>query len=93
MNLNNINLCNYKNLTGAPGTGIHSLKLFGISVYDVIITLLIAKAIALSTKRSFVLVSVALFVLGIIVHRLLCVDTAVNVAIFGKVAKDNEKIT
>ena len=33
------NLCKYKNALGKPGKGIHSYRIFNISIMDVIMTL------------------------------------------------------
>ena len=41
-----IELCKYKNLFGIPGEGIHAFKIFGISVWDTLITIACALIIA-----------------------------------------------
>ena len=37
-----LNLCHYKHILGKPGTGLHSHRLFNISIVDVLLTLLLA---------------------------------------------------
>ena len=77
-----MNLCKYKNILGEPGKGVHSYKIFNISIVDVILTLLVAYIISYLFKKSFFWVSVILFVLGIILHRLFCVRTTVDKLLF-----------
>jgi len=77
-----MNLCNYKNILGEPGKGVHSYKIFNISIVDVVLTLIVAYIIAYIFKKSFFWISVILFVLGIILHRLFCVRTTVDKLLF-----------
>jgi len=41
-----IDLCKYKDLFGIPGEGIHAFKIYGISVWDTLITIACALLIA-----------------------------------------------
>ena len=75
-------LCKYKNLIGKPNTGIHSIRFMGIAIMDVIITLLGCFIISYYTKISFFKVSIVVFILGIIAHRLFCVRTTVDKLLF-----------
>jgi len=77
-----MNLCKYKNILGEPGKGVHSYKIFNISIVDVVLTLIVAYIIAYIFKKSFFWVSVILFVLGIILHRLFCVRTTIDKLLF-----------
>lgn len=91
-------LCQYKNIFGAPGTGIHKYRIFNVAIVDVVVTLLIAALITWiwykkSPKKNkkhvgWVLlgVSVGLFIIGVVAHRLFCVDTTVDKKLFGKCA-------
>ena len=89
-------LCQYKNIFGAPGTGIHKYRIFNIAIVDTVVVLLLALLITwiwykkFATKKNkkhaiWVLLgtSIGLFLLGVLIHRLFCVDTAVNKKIFG----------
>jgi hypothetical protein len=78
-----VDLCKYKNLFGPPGTGIHAFKIFGISVWDTLITVALAFLIAWVTNWSYLYTLIGVFITGIIIHRLLCVRTAVDKMIFG----------
>ena len=75
-------LCKYKNALGIPGKGVHSTRFMGVAVFDVIATLVVAFIISYYTKYSFIYVSIFLFVLGIILHRLFCVRTTVDKMLF-----------
>jgi len=77
-----MNLCKYKNLFGEPGTGIHTLRIFNISVIDVLVVLLAAAIISKLFSFSLKWTLIILFLIGIFVHRLLCVRTAVDNFLF-----------
>jgi len=77
-------LCQYKDLFGKIGEGIHSYKLFGISMMDVAMTILGAFIIWLFVPNySFFYILTCLFLLGIILHHIFCVRTTVDKLIFG----------
>ena len=80
-----MNLCKYKNALGEPNKGIHSYKFMGISIVDVILTIIAAFLISYFFKISFFYTSISLFVLGIILHRLFCVRTTVDKLLFPNV--------
>ena len=77
-----IDLCKYKNLFGVPGEGIHSFQLYGISVWDTLIAIGVALIIAWVTGWSYGQTIIGFLLLGIVVHRLFCVRTAVDVMLF-----------
>ena len=74
--------CPYANILGAPGTGVHSIRIFNIAVVDVILTVLLAYF----TKgdRPFWVVLLFWFIVGILVHWIFCVHTTIGNLIFGK---------
>jgi len=80
-----MNLCKYKNALGEPNKGIHSYKFLGISIADVIMTLIGAALISYFFKISFIYTSLSLFALGIILHRLFCVRTTIDKLLFPNV--------
>ena len=41
-----MDLCKYKNILGEPGKGIHSYRLFGVAIADVIMTIIAAALIS-----------------------------------------------
>jgi fatty acid desaturase len=75
-------LCKYKDALGKPKTGIHSYRIFNIAIFDVVLTFVLAYF----TKGKFNYWYVLLFwfILGIILHRLFCVNTTIGQIIFGK---------
>jgi hypothetical protein len=82
-------LCKYKNAFGIPGEGVHSYRLGkgligknGIAIVDVLVVLAVAYAISYMTSRPFWLICLILFPLGVIVHRLFCARTAVDILLF-----------
>jgi hypothetical protein len=77
-----MNLCAYKDALGKPGQGIHSYRLFGVAIVDVLFTIFAAIIIAYFSKYNFVKILISLFILGIILHRLFCVRTTVDKLLF-----------
>ena len=79
-----MSLCQYKDILGKPGKGIHSYRLFGLAIADVIMTLILAYVIAFFFHIRFYYVAIGLFILGIALHRIFCVKTTIDVFLFGK---------
>ena len=77
-----LDLCKYKNLFGPPGQGIHAFKLFGISIWDTLITVVVAIIIAKIANWSYLYTIIGVFITGIFIHRVFCVRTAVDKLLF-----------
>ena len=75
-------LCKYKDILGKPKEGLHKYRFFGVAVVDVILTIIVALIISYFFKVSFWITLIILFVLGIILHRLFCVRTTIDKALF-----------
>lgn len=76
--------CEYKNALGEPGKGVHT-HLFGVAVADVIMTILGSWIIAKTMNWDYVKTLGAVFLLGIILHRLFCVRTTVDKLLFPRI--------
>lgn len=76
-------LCKYKNIFGKPNEGVHAYRIFNIAIVDVLLTVLAAYIISIFTNYHFVSTLMVLFLLGIISHRLFCVQTTIDKKIFG----------
>lgn len=79
-----MDLCKYKDILGEPRKGVHSYRLYDVAIVDVILTLIGAYFISKIINASFIIVSIVLFVLGIIMHKLFCVETTINKILFSK---------
>jgi uncharacterized membrane protein YcaP (DUF421 family) len=75
----------YSDIFGKPNIGFHSYRIFDIAIYDVLGTIIISGLISYWFNFNFFLILFILLLLGIILHRLFCVDTTINKLIFGKV--------
>ena len=75
-------LCKYKDIFGNSGQGIHSYRLFGIAIIDVLMTVMLAFIIKYFTKYSFLYILITLFILGIFLHHLFCVKTTIDKLLF-----------
>ena len=82
--------CPYKNLFGTPGKGAHAHRINGYALVDTLATVLAALIITLFTGYNFVLVFIALFILGEFLHYIFGVQTAVLTDL-GIVACPDEK--
>ena len=78
-------LCQYKNIFGEVGKGVHSYRIFNIAIVDVMLTILLAFIIYLFIpKYNFFIILILLFILGIILHRIFCVRTTIDKLLFDK---------
>ena len=77
-------LCRYKNMFGKPNTGIHTYRLFNISIIDVLLTIILAWLIKHLILPSTEIVEILFicFMSGIIVHRIFCVRTTIDKLLF-----------
>ena len=78
-------LCKYKDLFGKAGSheGLRKYRIFGIAVLDFTVTLACAILIAWIFRLPYIQTTIAIFILGIFVHRMFCVRTTVDKMIFG----------
>ena len=74
--------CQYANYFGKPGTGFHSIRIFDVALLDVLGTLGLAYLFAILFRKDFVMMAIIMFLLGILVHELVCVKTKINKMIF-----------
>ena len=77
-----VDLCKYKDMFGKPGKGVHSYRIFNIAIVDVLLTILAAYIISFFCKIKFIHTLIAMFILGIISHRIFCVRTTVDKLLF-----------
>lgn len=75
----------YSDIFGKPKTGFHSYRVFDVAIFDLLGTILISVLISVSFNFNFLIVLIFLLVLGILLHRLFCVNTTINKLIFGEV--------
>ena len=77
-------LCEYSELIGKVGEGIHSYRLFNIAIFDVIITMIGAYFLQKKffSNYSYLQVLIVVFIVGIISHRIFCVRTTVDKMLF-----------
>ena len=73
----------YSEIFGRVNEGVHSYRFFNIAIIDVISTIIGALVISIIFKINFGLILIFLFLLGIVLHRLFCVNTTINKMIFG----------
>ncbi len=77
-------LCKYRDVLGAPGTGVHAHRVAGIAAVDLGLTVLAAAVIAWWFDWPFGYVFIGLSLTGIAVHRAFCVRTTVDQILFGQ---------
>ena len=79
-----MSLCQYQDILGSPGLGLHSIRLFDVPVVDYILTIILTIAISNIPKfksyipnlltRLLIIFSV-LMVVAAILHKLFCVKS------------------
>jgi len=75
-------LCKYKDIFGQPRKGVHSYRFLDFAIIDIIFTIIGAYIISKYSNYDFYKILLFLFILGIILHKLFCVDTKLNSIIF-----------
>jgi fructose-1,6-bisphosphatase/inositol monophosphatase family enzyme len=75
-------LCKYKNSLGEIGKGVHSHRLFGVAIVDVIMTIIGGFLFALLFGVTPWKMIAGLFILGIVMHRIFCVKTTIDKLLF-----------
>jgi hypothetical protein len=76
----------YSTIFGKPNEGIHSYRIFDLAIMDIIFTIIGVFIISIIFKLNFLRTLIITFILGIILHRLFCVNTKINRIIFGIVS-------
>ena len=75
-------LCKYKDIFGKPREGVHSYRFLDFAIIDIIFTIIGAYIISKYSNYNFYKILLFLFILGIILHKLFCVNTKLNSIIF-----------
>lgn len=76
--------CPLRDIFGKPGAGVHAPRIFGLAAVDVFGTIALALAFGHKSVIAFARALAVWMIAAIILHRLFCVDTALNVFLFGK---------
>ena len=76
--------CKFKNMFGEIGTGVHSYRFYNIAIVDVVMTFIVAYIlnIYIYPNISYCKIVIFLLILGVLLHRLLCVKTTVDKYLF-----------
>lgn len=75
--------CKYKDIFGRIGEGVHSIRIYNIAIFDVILTIISAIIIhKIVPFFNIYMMVFLLFILGIIMHRLFCVRTTIDKLLF-----------
>ena len=80
-----MSLCQYKDILGKVGEGVHSPRFMGLAIVDVSLTILGAYIISLFSHWNFWIILLCLFILGVILHRIFCVRTTIDKLLFPNV--------
>jgi len=76
--------CQFKNIFGKVGEGVHAYRILNIAIVDVLFTILAAWFIywKFFPIYSFLFILICLFFLGIVAHRVFCVRTSIDKFLF-----------
>ena len=83
--MSDIGLCKYKDALGKPREGFRKYRVFDVAVSDCFFTIIGALMFSKISGISPGISIVGFFAFGIIMHRLFCVNTTFNKAIFGEI--------
>ena len=73
--------CIYKDSLGTPGQGFHT-HFLGVAILDVIGTILVAELLSYVFNWNIYLTMIAVFLTGIVLHRIFCVRTTLDKILF-----------
>lgn len=76
--MDKLNLCQYKNIFGKPNEGVHRFRILDLAIFDVLLTILLGLLLSKLFKISTLSGIVIAFGLGIIFHKIFCVETTLN---------------
>jgi len=79
-----MDLTKYKNILGVPKKGIHSYRLFGVAIADVIMTFVGAIILSWLFRWNPWTTLIGLFLLGIFLHHIFGVRTTIDKLLFPK---------
>jgi len=68
--------CPYANALGVPGQGVHSTRIFGLSLNDILLTIIGAILLSFLLGYNFWTVLLVFFILGEVLHYLFGTQTA-----------------
>jgi len=74
--------CEYKDIIGKVGQGVHSYRFLNIAIVDVVATILLAYGIHKMLNSPFFITLFVVFLLGILAHRVFCVRTTIDKLLF-----------
>ena len=71
--------CKYRHIFGIEGQGAHSYRIFNISIVDFVGTIILGIILSKITNANIYLSIIIMFLLAILLHKLFCVKSTVNV--------------
>lgn len=78
--------CPYQDILGVPNQGVHSYRILNIAMFDVglliLFAILLKLIVSLFVYISYPFAFLLSFLLGIIIHRILCVRTTIDIWLF-----------
>lgn len=77
-----VEFCKYRHIFGIEKEGVHKYRLLNIAIVDTVLAILLALAVALYFKTSFLLVFFILLIIATLLHRLFCVETTLTKIVF-----------
>ena len=68
--------CPYAHVLGVPGQGVHASRIFGLSINDILATIVLAAITSYFFKVSFLFILLFWFIVGELLHYLFGTQTA-----------------
>lgn len=76
-----MNLCEYSDIFGKVGKGIHSYRLYNIAMIDLVLTIILSWIISKYYEYNIFIVFGILIIISIIIHRLFCVRSTLTMLV------------
>lgn len=77
--------CKYKEIFGKPNEGFHKERFLGLAVYDLFGFIILVIMLSFYLKIKFSKIFLILAFVVILIHRMFCINTTLNVLIFGEI--------
>jgi len=75
-------LCEFKDIFGKPGEGVHSIRIANFAIIDILLTIGVSWFVAKYSNWNFKIVLMVMFTIGILAHRIFCVRTQLDKLLF-----------
>ena len=74
----------YRDALGIPNEGVHSFRIYNLAIVDISLSVIFAYYFSQYMNSNIYQTLFYVFLSGIVLHRFFCVNTTINMLLFGK---------